>query len=259
MKIILELIFRSRCRHSCSLQFWGGRIADRNCFGITFYVITDTDTEKYYFRIISAMNSDKRYPWALRGGASQDSPPKFRGGLQKHLKTRGFGPSAPSMPGDWEKESIHRPAPVQNFSLQKKMGSTEERFRWWIWVFLVFIGFLYPPPAWKVFLLGQKSSPKDFLSFFFFWRGLPVVPVLLVVPQGLLSLDPWVFPAVFWGGFGDLCWAIVLDLSCLLFRLLGGQALILLSSCSGPPCVYYVFFFFAILLFLVAPVCRLLA
>ena len=31
-------------------------------------------------------------------------------------------------------------------------------------VFLVFIGFLYPPPAWKVFLLGQKSSPKDFLS-----------------------------------------------------------------------------------------------
>ena len=28
---------------------------------------------------------------------------------------------------DWEKESIHRPAPVQNFSVQKKM--TEERFR----------------------------------------------------------------------------------------------------------------------------------
>ena len=32
------------------------------------------------------------------------------------------------------KESIHRPAPVQNFSVQKKMGSTEERFRWWIWL-----------------------------------------------------------------------------------------------------------------------------
>ena len=31
-------------------------------------------------------------------------------------------------------------------------------------VSLVSIGFLYPPPAWKVFLLGQKSSPKDFLS-----------------------------------------------------------------------------------------------
>ena len=31
-------------------------------------------------------------------------------------------------------------------------------------VFLVFIGFLYPPPAWKVFLWGQKSSPTDFLS-----------------------------------------------------------------------------------------------
>ena len=31
-------------------------------------------------------------------------------------------------------------------------------------VFLIFIGFLYPPPAWKVFLSGQKSSPKDFFS-----------------------------------------------------------------------------------------------
>ena len=30
--------------------------------------------------------------------------------------------------------------------------------------FLVFIGFWYPPPAWKVFPFGQKSSPKDFLS-----------------------------------------------------------------------------------------------
>ena len=30
--------------------------------------------------------------------------------------------------------------------------------------FLIFIGFLYPPLAWKVFLSGQKSSPKDFLS-----------------------------------------------------------------------------------------------
>ena len=36
-------------------------------------------------------------------------------------------------PRNWEKESIHHPAPVQNFSLQKKIGSTEERFRWWIW------------------------------------------------------------------------------------------------------------------------------
>ena len=61
--IYFGIIFCSRCRHSCSLQFWGGRIADRNCFGIIFYFITDTDTEKYYFRIISALNSDKRYPF----------------------------------------------------------------------------------------------------------------------------------------------------------------------------------------------------
>ena len=29
-------------------------------FGIIFYFIADTDTEKYDFRIVSAMNSDKR-------------------------------------------------------------------------------------------------------------------------------------------------------------------------------------------------------
>ena len=44
-------------------------------------------------------------------------------------------------------------------------------------VILVFIGFLYPPLAWKVFLCSQKSSPKDFLSvvvvyaFFFSVQG----------------------------------------------------------------------------------------
>ena len=31
-------------------------------------------------------------------------------------------------------------------------------------VFLVFIGFLYPPPAWKVFLFGPEKFSKDFLS-----------------------------------------------------------------------------------------------
>ena len=31
-------------------------------------------------------------------------------------------------------------------------------------VFLVFVGLLYPPSTWKVFLGGQKSSPNDFVS-----------------------------------------------------------------------------------------------
>ena len=56
----LEFIFGSRYRDSCSLQPGGGGIADQNCFGHTFYFIADTDAEKYYFRIISAMISDKR-------------------------------------------------------------------------------------------------------------------------------------------------------------------------------------------------------
>ena len=40
----LELISRSRCGHSCSLQLRGDRIADKNCFGHNFYCIADTDT-----------------------------------------------------------------------------------------------------------------------------------------------------------------------------------------------------------------------
>ena len=37
-----------------------GGIADQTCFGHNFEFIADTDTEKYYCRIISAMNADKR-------------------------------------------------------------------------------------------------------------------------------------------------------------------------------------------------------
>ena len=52
------LIFRSRYRYSCSLQFEGGHTADKILVGNNFCFIADTDTEKCYFRIISAMNSD---------------------------------------------------------------------------------------------------------------------------------------------------------------------------------------------------------
>ena len=51
----------------CSLE-GEGRIADQNCFGYNFYFIADTDTEKYYFGIISAMISDKRYACFNRSG-----------------------------------------------------------------------------------------------------------------------------------------------------------------------------------------------
>ena len=63
----------------------------------------------------------------------------------------------------WEKESIHRPAPVRNFSLPKKMGPQRKDFGG-RYGFPGFIGFLHLPPAWKVFLRGQQSSLKDFLS-----------------------------------------------------------------------------------------------
>ena len=79
----------------------------------------------------------------------------------------------------WEKESTYYPALVKIFFCQKNGGHRGKISVVCIYIyiytciyiyirveksFVVFIGPLYPPPAWKVFLSGQKSSPKDFLS-----------------------------------------------------------------------------------------------
>ena len=63
-----------------------------------------------------------------------------------------------------EKKAIRRPAPVRNFSFaETKRGPLRKDFRG-RYAFLVFIGFLYPPLAWRVLLCGQRSSLDDFLS-----------------------------------------------------------------------------------------------
>ena len=58
-EIILELVFRSRCRHNGSLQFKGAAWQITLLSDI-LYFIADTDTEKYNFQMLSAMNLDKR-------------------------------------------------------------------------------------------------------------------------------------------------------------------------------------------------------
>ena len=62
----------------------------------------------------------------------------------------------------WEKESIHRPAPVQNFSLQEKMGSTEERFRWWIYGFPGFCRVFVSTAGLESFSLRPEKFSKRF-------------------------------------------------------------------------------------------------
>ena len=61
----------------CSLE--GGGIADQNCFGHNFYFIADTDTEIYYFRIISAMISDRRYWHAATQRSKRASEKVWKG------------------------------------------------------------------------------------------------------------------------------------------------------------------------------------
>ena len=77
---------------------------------------------------------------------------------------------------NWEKESIHHPAPVQNFSLQKRMGSTEERFRWWIW-FSLFYRVFVSTTSLESFSLGPEKFSENFsfggvcVRFFLLHRG----------------------------------------------------------------------------------------
>ena len=52
----------------------------------------------------------------------------------------------------------------RTFLCRKKWGPPRKDFGGG-YGFVVFIGFLYPPPAWKVFLWGQKSSPNDFFRW----------------------------------------------------------------------------------------------
>ena len=68
-----------------------GRIADRNCFGIIFYFIANTDAEKYYFRIISAMNSDKQYLQCF--GAQEGMLPPGVGRGSEGVWAGGVGPA----------------------------------------------------------------------------------------------------------------------------------------------------------------------
>ena len=57
---VFGINFGSRYRQLFFAASRGGCIAEPNRLGHNFYSIADTDTEKYYFRIISAMILDKR-------------------------------------------------------------------------------------------------------------------------------------------------------------------------------------------------------
>ena len=68
----------------------------------------------------------------------------------------------------WEKESIHRPAAVMNVSLPKN-GGDRGKILVVDMVFLVFIGFLYLPPAWKVFFDARKVLPMILCWWWWWW------------------------------------------------------------------------------------------
>ena len=74
----------------------------------------------------------------------------------------------------WEKESIHRPAPVQNFSLPEKNGGNRGKISVVDMVFLVFIGFCIRPRAGKFFFEARKVP----LMIFFRWWSCTLFPSL---------------------------------------------------------------------------------
>ena len=76
-KLVLHSFFVADTDTAVLCSFERGRIADKNCFEHNFYFIADTDTEKYYFWIISAMNSDKRYSGKQKAHKLKKNPQDF--------------------------------------------------------------------------------------------------------------------------------------------------------------------------------------
>ena len=80
--------------------------------------------------------------------------------------------------GSWEKQSIHRPAPVQNFSLPKKWGPQRNDFggRYGI---LGFYRVFVSSTGLESFSLRPEKFPKRFslgggrhVRFFLLWEGV---------------------------------------------------------------------------------------
>ena len=74
---------------------------------------------------------------------------------------RGF---LPNLGGTWETENIHRLAAVRNFSLPKKWGH-RGKISVVDMAFLIFIGLLHLPPAWKVFFEARKVLQMIFFPW----------------------------------------------------------------------------------------------
>ena len=84
-------------------------------------------------------------------------PANFSAKLDGKLFPRMFRPSFSRISGHpkknhGEKESIHRPAPVRDFSLPKRMGPQRKDFGGGYGFPAFYIGFWYQPRAWNVFL-----------------------------------------------------------------------------------------------------------
>ena len=72
---------------SCFFQIKGSRIGENHNFGHKFCLIAGTDTEKYYFRIISAMKLDKRKPGRVsKCSLSRETPQNSGFGAPIFLK-----------------------------------------------------------------------------------------------------------------------------------------------------------------------------
>ena len=117
-----------------------------------------------------------------------------------------------------KKKSIHRPAPVQNFSLQKKNGVHRGKISVVDMVFLVFIGFFVSTNGLESFSLRPEKFSKRFsfgggcVCFFLLCPGTPVhggrdrnpkgpkIEIIQDRPPGLKfssAMDPISFYAVF--------------------------------------------------------------
>ena len=82
----------------------------------------------------------------------------MKGGAKRHLTT-----ATSKRVSSGKKKAYTALLQCRTFLCRKKMGSTEERFRWWIW-FPGFYRVFVSTTGLESFSFRSESSPKDFLS-----------------------------------------------------------------------------------------------
>ena len=127
------------CRHDHAEKFLSDPLGrDWRCYLCDALPLARYPPECSFSSCCTYSNGTReRVQWGILGGEKHRA-------IGQHIAKLG--------PSSLGKRNHTPPWSSAELCFAEKKGSAEERFWWWIWFSWFFIGFLYPPLAWKVFL-----------------------------------------------------------------------------------------------------------